>query len=458
MDSRILQLFPVALTLFSGATGCSDYAQDDYARDPQFSIESPSEVLMASGGWSAHVVLPDKRAVSWGSNATGELGLGHSEDVLEPELMRHPDGSVLTEIRSIAGSMTTYAVTQNGRVLAYGPNTFGSLGIGLNEYGTLFCGIEHTASATGEWVVTATGERLEKIVKIAAGHAFAVAIDEEGRLWTWGSNEYGQLANGVAATCADDPSLSEAISMRGYAGLIDDPSVVDERFTAVEAGIDFVLALTADGRVYSWGANRYGQLGHSGRTKTAQPRLVLGADGQPIEHVVEISAGGRSAMALTEEGRVLSWGANQYGQIGNGESGDFRHQLTPTVIEQLHEIVAIDVGQFHAMALTKTGEVFAWGSSELGVLGQTLDGAEALGQIQTRPLPVLVQDGHKLKNIIKILVAHSASYALDTDGQLFAWGGNAFGQLGTGRRSTSEFEPHPVKVRRLNPSTRSSNQ
>ena len=440
--------FLVILGLFT-LSGCADLIADDFAREPSFHLGTPNDTELVSGTWAIHVVTADKRALSWGLNSGGSLGQGHAEDVHKPNLMRTPEGKPLSSVRTIASGSATYVVTEGGSILAYGPNTNGALGIGVNEYGTLFCGIDHQASHDGVNVSDVGGYPVTGMVDVAAGVGFGVALDKDGQIWTWGSRQEGQLGDGIIADCGDDESLEHPVSMRSFAAPIEIDENMSSPVVAVEAGIDFVLALTADGQVYAWGGNREGQLGNGGFQAQATPSLVMTVDDRPLNGIKQISAGGRSAAAITATGEVYVWGRNRDGQLGLGNQGEHRRERRAVLNHSLQNITAIDLSTYHAIALDRLGRVYAWGSSELGALGPEGNGIQN-EESTVRPSPTMVafldQESHRA---VKILATSSNSYALDENGVLFAWGSNSFGQIGVGTSSSDQPVTAPTRVTRI---------
>ena len=412
---------------------------------------------MVSGTWAIHVVTADKRALSWGLNSGGSLGQGHDDDVFKPNLMRSPEGKPLSGVRTIASGTATYVVTEDGSILAYGPNINGALGIGVNEYGTLFCGIDHQSSHEGVSVSDVDGNPVTGMVDVAAGIGFGIALDKDGQIWTWGSRQEGQLGDGIIAGCGDDESLENSVSMRAFAAPIEIDETMSSPVVAVEAGIDFVLALTADGQVYAWGGNREGQLGNGGFQAQATPSLVMTVDDRPLTGIKQISAGGRSAAAITATGEVYVWGRNRDGQLGLGNQGEHRRERRAVLNPSLQSIAAIDLSTYHAIALDRLGRVYAWGSSGLGALGSEGNGIQN-EELTVQPTPTIVafhdQDSYRA---VKILATSSNSYALNENGVLFAWGSNSFGQIGVGTTSSDQPVRAPTRVTRIVGSTDDAN-
>ena len=246
---------------------------------------------------------------------------------------------------------------------------------------------------------------------LAAGWTHSAAITD-GRVWTWGDNAWGQLGQ---------PDAGRALRPRPVGGI--------SRAVAVAASWH-TLALTADGQVFAWGRNTFGQLGN-GRfgieEKEPSPVRVAG-----LADVVAIAAGWDHSLALTRSGTVYAWGSRSHGQLGDGVRETGRPIATPQPVPVLQDVVAIAAGGQHSLALRKDGTLFAWGSNWNGQLG---NGKLKAGAHCSVPQPVLGPDGKAaLSKVTAISAGGLHSAAVTRDGQVFAWGYNGTGQIPTGAR------------------------
>jgi len=185
---------------------------------------------------------------------------------------------------------------------------------------------------------------------------------------------------------------------------------------AVSAGSLHSAALTADGEVWAWGGNAFGQLGDGSVTTRLTPVSVLTG-------VVSIAASERHTLAAKADGTVWSWGTAANGRLGNG--GSSGNVQTPTQVSSLTNIVQVAAGREHSLVLKSDGTVWSFGSNADGQLGD--------GTTTQRQSPVAVTG---LTGIVAIAAGRDASYALQTDsagaGTVWAWGANNVGQLGDG--------------------------
>src|SRR6266704_150900 len=158
-------------------------------------------------------------------------------------------------------------------------------------------------------------------------------VTASGPVWAWGLNSTGELGDGTT-TSSDIP-----VPVKLPHGV---------KVIAIAAGDNFNLALTSAGRVLAWGWNAFGQLGNGTTATSDVPvRVMLPAGAK----VTAVSAGGGFSLALTSTGRVLAWGRNREGQLGIGVTRH-RHHPVPVLLPRDTRVTAIAAGQIHSLALT----------------------------------------------------------------------------------------------------------
>ena len=188
----------------------------------------------------------------------------------------------------------------------------------------------------------------EKFTKVSMGdQSYCIAIDEDGNLWSWGQDEFGQQGLG-----------------RKLKYEIRKPQKITEKnkFTEICAGGIHNLAIDEDGNLYSWGYNELGQLGN-GTTVTdySGPKLIE----QGIKFK-KISAGSNHSVAIDVEGNLYSWGYNAYGQLGDGTNNN---SSIPKIIMQGTKFKDVGAGAERSYALDVEGNLYAWGYNRNGELG-----------------------------------------------------------------------------------------
>ncbi|MCQ2958736.1 MAG: hypothetical protein MJ198_00910 [Bacteroidales bacterium] len=203
-------------------------------------------------------------------------------------------------------------------------------------------------------------------------------------------------------------------------------------------GYDYSVYICGDKSVQSWGDNYYGQLGRPiSSGNFSSPNTI-----PQLKDVISIDAGlGNFCCALTSSGHVLSWGHNFYGELGTGKAcSDVCKQYTADTVlggetgtKYLENVTAIAVGQTHVYALLKTGEVVSWGNNDYGQLGN--------GSFESKLEPVYVKtnENNHLQKIKMIAAGGNHGYALSDNGNVFAWGNNQTNQLGCGNTEQQCF-------------------
>ena len=413
-----------------GELGTGDYAQ----RVVPVQVTGVDDVVMiADGGESSFALKRDGTLWAWGENWAGQLGVSVSgTEVLEPARVMDVSGLV-----AVAGSYDhTLALTDTGRVWAWGSNSAGQLGSG------------NTLSSS----VPREIPTLDGVTAIAAGYQVSLALRADGSVWTWGNN-----ANGLLGT--------------GDTGDVRVPTRVLELsdVVAIAAGDNFRLALKQGGTVWGWGINGWGQLGNGSSTNSSLPVQVA-----HIDDATAIVAGGHHGFAIREDGLVWAWGSNASGQLGNGSAGSGNRYYWPSPVystrtTELDRVVALEAGmalredgslwswgfntrgelgvghsvtsnvamqtlnvrdpiafaagQSHALALLEDGTVWAWGWERYGQLGNDV----STNTHRSVPLPV-----HDLSEVVSIAAGANFNLALKKDGTVWSWGWNANGELGVG--------------------------
>lgn len=303
-----------------------------------------------------------------------------------------------------AGAAHSAVIDSDGKLWAWGANALGQLGSG-------------TTSSNRVPLLIGEG-----FAQVSAGADHTVAIKPDGSLWAWGSNAFGQLGTGSFV-----PS--------------NIPVLVGTGFKQAAAAKYFSVALKIDGSLWTWGHNEVGQLGNGTRKSCADypclPETLSGTN-QPSQvgtgySTISANSGANHALALKPDGSVWAWGLGESGQIGNNSTLD---ALSPTKVGS--GFTKISAGRSSSFAIKTDGTLWAWGSNSSSQLGT---GTTKLSE----SLPVLVGAGYSEVNAggITSVNGNTHTLALKTDGTLWAWGQNAFGQLGDGTTATRST---PVQV------------
>lgn len=279
---------------------------------------------------------------------------------------------------------------------------------------------------------------------ISANGDTSFAIDENGGLWAWGSNFYGQLGNGKT----DTSETSQPAPVK----IMDDVA-------AVSAGGNHVMAIKTNGALWAWG---YSFLGNGEFDGSTVPVKVM-------DNVAAVSAGTKHTMVIKTDGTLWAWGENNDGQLGDGT-----RERTPDPVKIMDDVVAVSAGADHTMAIKTDGTLWAWGDSGCGKLGcdsssNPLRGGSIPKKVMDDVVAVvagnehtvaLKTDGHLwgwgdsayigkhpyfrytpvelMDNVEKISAGYQTVMAIKTDGSLWAWGHNEYGQLGDADLKTKD--------------------
>eukprot|EP00879_Flechtneria_rotunda_P006078 GHRR01006391.1.p1 GENE.GHRR01006391.1~~GHRR01006391.1.p1 ORF type:complete len:467 (+),score=165.58 GHRR01006391.1:204-1604(+) len=359
----------------------------------EISTDDLATVVQVSCGSSHTVALLDCNIVaSWGRGEDGQLGHGDAEQCVAPKAIH----SLLhKDISSICcGAEYTIAVSaKHQHVYSWGWGDFGRLGHG---------------DCTDVFVPQQiTFFNSMAVQQVACGDTHTLVSTVDGKLYTFGRNQNGQLGHG---------NTNDVLS----------PKMVEElqgKFvTSVAAGAEHSAIATSDGEMYAWGWGRYGNLGDGERVDRHSPARVSGLDGLPVTHV---ACGWRHSAAVTDAGRVYSFGWSKYGQLGHGDHDD---RVVPAEVAGLSGRVVVQIagGWRHTMALDQEGTVWAWGWNKFGQLG--------LGHNDDQAAPVAVE-ALAGKPVALLACGWRHTVAITKAGEVYSWGRGVNGQLGHGQEA-----------------------
>ena len=277
-----------------------------------------------------------------------------------------------------------------------------------------------------------------KVLQVAMGETTQYALLEDGTVVAWGTNDEGQLGNGP-------------MGASGELGRYPKPTITPVRVTGltnviqISAGKKHAVALRKDGTVWAWGTRDEGAIG-DGQPKTLRPVMAIGpTQVKGLQGITQIAATSHHNLALRSDGKVMAWGLNRDGQLGNGTRDN---GWMPAEVSGLDRIVAIAAGvasfagNSFSGAVRDDGTVWTWGSGVSGLMGNGT----------TNPSPddpggrnLLPQQVPGLVNVKALSLGFGHAAALLGDGTLRMWGHNGFGQLGVG--TTNDYYPKPVPVK-----------
>jgi alpha-tubulin suppressor-like RCC1 family protein len=300
---------------------------------------------------------------------------------------------------------TQYALLTNGSLYAWGLGAEGQLGDGSTV----------SSFARPVRVLFPAGVRIASIPADAMPFDAALAVDTEGNVWGWGDNGGGELCLGSTGSFAAPVRLP-----------LSDVTAV--------AGASNHALYDAHGTVYACGMNSAGDLGDGSMRSTTTPVAVGGLDGSSVTELVASFA---NSGALLSNGEYFDWGFDGNGQLGDGQfrrSSDVPVRVDlPFPVTQVAQGGSIwDNGQ--TLVLLSNGSLWAWGANFNGQLGD--------GTTQSRASPVRFYPppGVTYRNVATGAIT---SYAVSTTGNVYAWGASPVGQVGDGTALTTLI---PVRV------------
>nr|XP_025041521.1 probable E3 ubiquitin-protein ligase HERC4 isoform X3 [Pelodiscus sinensis] len=339
----------------------------------------------------------------WGNASFGQLGLGgiDEEIVLEP---RKSDFFINKRVRDVGcGLRHTVFVLDDGTVYTCGCNDLGQLG-------------HEKARKRPEHVGALDAQN---IVAVSCGEAHTLALNDKGQVYSWGLATDGQLGLPGTEECIRIPRNIKSLS--------------DIQIMQVACGYCHSLALSKGSEVFSWGQNKYGQLGIGYEfKKQSSPQLIKSLVGIPF---AQIAAGGAHSFVLTLSGAIFGWGRNKFGQLGLNDEND---RYVPNLLKSLRsqKIIHICCGEDHTAALTKEGGVFTFGAGGYGQLGHNSTSHEI------NPRKVFELMG-SIVTQIACGRQHTSAF-VPSSGRIYSFGLGGNGQLGTGSTSNRK-SPFTVK-------------
>ena len=291
-------------------------------------------------------------------------------------------------VQVVSNGETTFMIESNGNVKGWGRNNYGQVGNGTTTDQYTPIQIEGLSN-------------VKEIVPNDYGYGFFFAIDNAGRVYSWGYNEYGQLGLGIN-TNVSVPTLITGL-----------PEISQIRINE-----NTVYAIATNGDVYSTGKNDYGQVGNG--TKITQRAFTKIPQ---LSNISDIVCESNVAYAITNDKRVYAWGRGNSWQIGCGEF--LIAQTTPSEITTLSNVDEIITNGVTTFAICDDRqEMYSWGESWCGEAGNYSE------KTATPKRVVIISD--LPETIDEFTIIGKTSFALMSDGTLYGWGRNRTNELGNG--------------------------
>lgn len=287
---------------------------------------------IVAGGMVTFAIKTDGTLWAAGMNTAGQLGDGTMTN-----------RNTLTQIGTDTNWKTvsthkstdlthTLAIKNNGALWAWGENTEGQLGDGTNINRT----IPTIIGSESNWQ------------SVSAGYKSTAAIKINGTLWTWGANNYGVLGDGSTGSNRNTPAQVGN----------------DTDWRMVSVGNSFMLAIKNNGTLWAAGYNVVGQLG-DGTYNNRNTIIQIGTD----TNWIAVSAGGSHSLALKGDGTLWAWGNKIHGQLGMGAPAEHSNIITPTQVGTDTNWKIVSAGSRHSLAQKIDGSLWSWGANEYGQQG-----------------------------------------------------------------------------------------
>ena len=418
----------------------------------KLTLEDGTELKAKYGELNSGVITilgKDGKVYATGYNGYGQLSNGTTTNSLKLKPMLNSDGTEVTDAILIKiGEMyeldrNTGIVRKDGTVWVSGDNTYGQIGNSGNTSATYLSKMGDGFLNYPEKVITVGVDKSQKI------NPLLFNIQDDMNVYTDSTTKVGTLNYEI-----EDSNVAELTTLGMITGKqqgitkikVTDTStkrttsiwvkVVNDSNIQVSLGYKFSLALKQDGTVWSWGQNNNGELGLGNTTEYSEPQQITDIK----EKITDVKTGYYHSIALTEKGEVYTWGYNGNGQLGNGTRED---SLVPVKVTGLENIAKVNAYKYMTIALTQNGEVYAWGSGygakpvKLNFTRKIIDVSGNLVLAENRKAYNLDETKSYGKDLIKVVAGYNHYLGLTSDGEVYAWGSNSYGQLGNGNNTSS---------------------
>jgi alpha-tubulin suppressor-like RCC1 family protein len=364
-------------------------------------------------------------AYCWGAGNHGQLGYGDAFGDSDVPIM--VDTSAISGekkfVKIAACHWHTCGITSEGVGYCWGRGDDGELGSGGNLLDNPLPLPVDTSGITGA----------KTFDQIAGGMFHTCGLTTSGSIYCWGSDYYGQLGNG-------DYQGDSLVPVPVTAGGIDGGKSISR----LMSGSEHNCVMTANGNVYCWGEDRFGQLGDEETSLESHYPVLVNTNGiSGDKSFIYIGGGSSQTCGLTADSAAYCWGSDAYGALGNG--GDSQNSHVPVRVDTTGVtggvFIQFTADVYHTCGLTPDGIAYCWGSDEFGQLG---DG----GTSQDSQIPVQVDMSEIVgeKAFAQISAGGQHTCGITVDGRVYCWGSDNTGQLGNGEGWENSQAPVPVVV------------
>ena len=475
-------------------------------------------IITSYGNATAYAISSEGRIYAWGSGSDGALGNGTN-----PSSVSTPVAVDMTvfgtekavSLTSVGGSVsrsgdsllthygysTMYAISDAGKIYAWGSGSSGMLGNGTNPSSvstpvavdmTVF-GTEKAISLT---TVAGGVSRSGDSILTSDGRSTVYAISDAGKIYAWGSGSSGMLGNGTNPSSVSTPVAVTTTMMGGskvksVVAVGGDTSRSPMNTTnATSYGDSTAYALTEDGKIYAWGSGSNGMLGNGTNPSSVSTPVAVSMAAFGSEKAVSVvtvagnvsrtgssatvSNGRSTVYAVSDAGKIYAWGSGSEGVLGNGTNPS--STSSPVVVDtsmmggsKVVSVVTLagnvarapknsstipSYGNSTAYALTEDGKIYAWGSGSEGVLGNGTNPSSISTPVPVDMTPfgservtaIVTMAGSVSRASDSLLTSYGRStiYAMSDANKVYVWGSGAEGAHGNG--ANENYVSTPIKV------------
>ncbi|KAK6525061.1 hypothetical protein TWF281_011941 [Arthrobotrys megalospora] len=373
-----------------------------------------------------------------------ELGLGpdaKARTVTRPRLNPFLPTDSVGVVQVAVGGMHTAVLTHDGKILTWGVNDQNALGrntaweapeVDIDKADADNSDSDDDDDDAQINPLESTPGPVEglpdevNIVSIACSDSLTLAITDTGFVYAWGTF---RCSDGILGFSEDQRIAIHPFLLPNLKNIVE-----------ISAGVDHILALSSTGTVFAWGNGQQYQLGRRVIERTRMNGLVPREFG--LKKIVAVGAGSYHSFAVDATGKVWAWGLNQYGQCGidlEGKTGEDGVAVPkPTVVKSLakYKIVQITGGEHHSAAVTDDGKLLTWGrldANQLGIKTEDLKSEFTVYDEHGKPRfitePTIVPG---LPAIAKVACGTHHNIAIDVNGKAHSWGFGENFQVGQG--------------------------
>ncbi len=346
---------------------------------PALTVYDSNWTHVAAGYFHALGIRTDGSLWAWGYPNYGQVGAGDNLQQKSPVRI----GTENNWIAVSCGFYNSYAIKADGSLWGWGLNEDYELGLGHN---TQQVKSPTRVGSDNNWVC------------VSAGQYHSLGLKSDGTLWGWGYNNNGQVGNGGNSNQSAPVQIG-----------------TESDWVLCAAGSNHSFALKADGRLYAWGTNGSGELGIGSLTNQTAPVQIPGI-------WTTITAASYNGFGIKADGTLWGWGLDHQGQLGNGGAGAVN---APVQIGSDNDWTALYATAVYTIMASKAdGSIWAWGNKEHSQFGLNSNTPVI------NPSPLQIASPGSVLTWASMDAGGGHVLAVKSDGTLWAWGGNASGELG----------------------------